>query len=205
VFKRPEQEIVALLEYTESTYPGTRYAHVNADFCPVNPPYDASDRWSLDIGGGRDGWPYPVPYTRRLRVHCQTDQNSAEKRTVYADRLEYTDVEIHDSDAAEAIRRTLKLSEKYLAKVREEDGDPATYGVLVVRICKALGVKRMAIRNPSSWTSGYYQYLTLAQGREWIESKLTEFWYQCREREREVQEQQEARERNAKVAEEVAA
>lgn len=186
-FAKHTEEIVALIEpdiepnRMNSFGGGTFYGHVNVVFRTLDTAQDLGSQYCLRHHDLR--WPYAVPMIGNLRIASQMDSDGRRNRGmngVYGSEVEYYSAEVHRSEAARAMAATLKRVEDRLEAFREAEGEVATLGQYAVRVCRALGIKRMArLRH---WerdkyaAEGYYRFLTLGEGQRYIDQQVDAFF-----------------------------
>jgi hypothetical protein len=166
---------ILLVEVVEDRAPsfGHGYFHVTCE-ARVE---DTDSAGQPMLAGPRSGYPWETPYLAdKLVISCQgnNEERLTEEGTVrlYAYHVSYRDVYRVEADLAGAMFKTLSRVDKMLAKQRDEEGDALSYGQYVVRVCKALGIKRMArYANANEQYVSGRRFITfsLADGQRYID------------------------------------
>jgi hypothetical protein len=132
--------------------------------------YDCRDGGSV----ASINWLYgvTVPMVRDLRVRAQAEDAQPEKG-FYGFEARYHDVWEVTLPIAQSMLGTLTKIDKALTKYAADDGSIQTIGQYALRICKALGVKRMISEVPMSIRLGNrYDVMDLATGQTWIDIQV---------------------------------
>jgi hypothetical protein len=110
-----------------------------------------------------------------LQVSCQSDTPKREQaEPTYAWELAYTNQNV-TIDNVERWAKLLRGVQTKLDKMRETDGSADNFGVWVLRVCKALGIKYVRLPYASKWNEETHRVGTLADGKQWINSRIYEW------------------------------
>jgi hypothetical protein len=133
--------------------------------------YDCRDGGS--VSNVNVGYGVLVPCVSSLRMRAQAEGARPEKG-FYGYEATYRDVWEVDLDNAKSMLGTLDKLDKAMAKAVQRDGHVQSLGQYALRVCKALGVKRMLREQPleQRWNSNRYYVMDLATGQAWIDSQV---------------------------------
>jgi hypothetical protein len=107
-----------------------------------------------------------------LQVSCQSDSSKGEQaEPTYAWQLAYVNQNV-TIDNVERWAKVLRSVQTKLDKTQETDGYADNFGVWVLRVYKALGIKNVRLPHTSQWNADTHRVGTLAEGKEWINARI---------------------------------